>query len=299
MVFRDPPTIPSWLEEQLPWNRRVLDDGDPAVHFVDHGEGSAVLLLHGNPTWCYLWRKVIRLLVDRGLRVVAPDLVGLGLSDKPGDPGVHTLGFHAERIGALIDALELEDLTIAGQDWGGPIVAVAAARRPERIRGAVFANTAIRVPDKEPRVTSFHRFAHRPVASELAFRVLGYPLGVLHMVQGDRASIGRVQRRAYRYPLRRYRDRVAPLALARLVPLSLSSPVYRTLQEADDWARGFSGPVRLVWGRCDPILGRSIYGMKKLFPDAEVTETGAGHFLQEEVPGELAEAILDVCGENA
>ncbi len=64
------------------------------------------------------------------------------------------------------------------------------------------------------------------------------------------------------------------------------------MQEADDWARAFKGPVRLVWGRRDPILGRTIYSMKKLFPDAEVTETGAGHFLQEEVPEELADAIL-------
>ena len=193
-----------------------------------------------------------------------------------------------------MEALDLNDLTIAGQDWGGPISSVMAARHPGRIRGAVFANTGFRVPAKPPRVTRFHRMSHLPILSDLVFRVLNLPVTMMRFVQGDRASIGPDERRAYRWPLRRIRDRAAPLALARLVPLSLASPTLQTLQEADDWARSFKGPVQLVWGRRDPILGRTIYPMQKLFPEAEVTETGAGHFLQEEVPGELAAAILGI-----
>ena len=123
------------------------------------------------------------------------------------------------------------------------------------------------------------------------------PVSVLHLVQGDRSSIGPAERRAYRYPLRAFKDRVAPLALARLVPTNLDSPTLSTLQVAEDWARSFSGPVRLVWGMRDPILGRSINGIKKLFPDAEAVETDAGHFLQEEVPEELAAAVLQVMEE--
>ena len=159
---------------------------------------------------------------------------------------------------------------------------------------SVFANTGIRLPSKPPRVTAFHRLSHAPVVSDFLFRVLNYPVKKMHMVQGDRSSIGPAERRAYRWPLRRIRDRAAPLALARLVPTSFDSPTLATLQEADGWARSFKGPVRLVWGRRDPILGRTIDPMKKLFPDAEVTETGAGHFLQEEVPEELATAILEL-----
>jgi haloalkane dehalogenase len=291
-----PPTLPAWLDEQLPFNRRVIADRGHSIHFVDHGSGAPVLLLHGNPTWCYLWRKVIRILAERNVRVIAPDLVGLGLSSKPRGLGVHTLDFHADRISFLIEALDLDGLTIAGQDWGGAIAAVAAARSAGRVRGAVFANTAIRVPSRPPRVTAFHRLSHAPVISDVLFRVFNFPVPVLHLSQGDRTSIGPRERRAYRYPLRRIRDRAAPLALARLVPSHLDDPTYRTLQEADDWARAFAGPVRLVWGMRDPILGRSIHGMRKLFPDAPVTETRAGHFLQEEVPEELAQAILQAAG---
>ena len=292
--FLPPPPLPAWLAEELPFNRRVFADGDHTIHFVDEGEGAPILLLHGNPTWSYLWRKVIRILAREKVRVIAPDLIGLGLSSKPRDLRIHTLDFHGNRISALVEALDLHDITIAGQDWGGPIVAVMAARNRQRIRAAVFSNAAIRVPSRPPRVTRFHRFSHMPVVSDFFFRVLNFPVPTLHMAQGDSRSIGRNERRAYRWPLRRIKDRVAPLALARLVPQSLDSPTFQTLQEVDDWARSFTGPVHLVWGMRDPILGRALRGVKKLFPDAAVVETDAGHFLQEEVPDELAEAILGV-----
>ena len=292
--FLPPPPLPPWLEDELPFQRRVFTDGEHAIHFIDEGEGAPVLLLHGNPTWSFLWRKVIRILAREKVRVIAPDLVGLGLSSKPRDLRIHTLDFHANRISSLVEALDLHHITIAGQDWGGPIIAVMAARNRQRIHGAVFSNTAIRVPSRQPRRTTFHRFSHMPVVSDLVFRVLNFPIPTLHMAQGDRRSIGRNERRAYRWPLRRFKDRVAPLALARLVPRSLDSPTFQTLQEADDWARSFNGPVGLVWGMRDPILGRALKGAKELFPNATVVETEAGHFLQEEVPVDLAEAILGV-----
>jgi haloalkane dehalogenase len=289
--FLPPPSLPPWLEEALPFNRRVFSDGDHEIHFIDEGDGPPVLLLHGNPTWSFLWRKVIRILARENFRVIAPDLVGLGLSSKPRDPQIHTLDFHANRISALVQALDLDDITIAGQDWGGPIIAVMAARNRQRIRAAVFSNTAVRVPSRPPRKTAFHRFSHMPLVSDLVFRVFNFPIPLLHLAQGDRRSIGRGERRAYRWPLRRIKDRTAPLALARLVPQDLDRPALQTLKEAESWAESFTGPVGLVWGMRDPVLGRSLRGMKKLFPGASVVETEAGHFLQEEVPEELAAAI--------
>lgn len=294
-----PQPLPQWLSEQLPFERRLFTDGDYTVHFIDHGDGPPVLLQHGNPTWCYLWRKVIRILVRSKVRVIAPDLIGLGLSSKPRNPRIHSLDFHAGMISSLVEALDLDDLTVVGQDWGGPVVGVTAARNRQRIRAAVFANTAIRVPQRRPRRTPFHRFSHLPLVSDLAFRIFNFPIPLLGLVQGDRASIGRAERRAYAWPLRRIEDRVAPLALARLVPSSLDSPTIGTLREIEDWARVFGGPVRIVWGMRDPILKRAVWGIRKLFPDAEVVETEAGHFLQEEVPEELADAILSVASPSS
>lgn len=296
ITFEVAPGLPDWITDQFPYARRVFRNGPHAIHFVDEGSGPVVLLQHGNPTWCYLWRRVIARLIPGGVRIIAPDLIGLGLSSKPRDPAVHTLEFHANQISALAGALQLDSITIVGQDWGGPIVGLLAARHPEWVRGAVFANTSLAQPTKPPRVTPFHRFANMPVISDLAFKRLLFPVPILQKVQGDPASIGREQKKAYRYPLRKYADRVAPLALARMVPLNLEHPTIKSLGEVEAWARGFGGPVRLVWGMKDPILGPSLKKMRALFPAAPVVETQAGHFLQEEVPMVLAEAILEVAG---
>ncbi len=294
MTFEQAPELPGWLQAEMPFQRRVYRGGPYAVHFVDEGTGPAVLLQHGNPTWSYLWRKVISLLTAGGVRVVAPDLVGLGLSDKPRDAGVHTLAFHAGQIEGLVRALQLDRLTIVGQDWGGPVLGLVAACNPGLVHGAVFANTALLAPRREGTLSWFHRLANMPVVSDFLFRGLNFPMPVMHRVQGDARSIGRTEKRAYRYPLRRLRDRTAPLALAQMVPTSLDHPSVEPLRRVEAWAGSFSGPVRLVWGVADPIMGRSLKGMRRLFPGAPVVETQAGHFLQEEVPDTLAETILAV-----
>jgi len=290
----DPPPIPDWLKIAYPFKRRMLSVNGQKMHFVDEGTGPVVLMMHGNPTWSFLWRKVIALLLPDGFRVVAPDMIGLGLSDKPRDLKYHSLDTHAENLLTLVETLDLKDITIVGQDWGGPIISCMAARTPERIRAAVWGNTSVLMPSKRITATAFHRFSNQPVLSDLAFRVLNFPIPIMHKVQGDPASIGKFEKRAYAYPLRRIQDRVAPLALARMVPTAWEHPTVKMLERSDTWAREFKGPVQMVWGLRDPILGRSLKRMQEAFPHAVVTETHAGHFLQEEVPEELAKAIREV-----
>lgn len=248
-----------------------------------------MLLLHGNPTWSFLWRKVIRRLPE--LRCVAPDLVGLGLSDKPLRLREHRLDAHVEAIRELVRTLDLRDLVLVVQDWGGNIGAGLAAREPQRVAAAVLGNCAVIKP-RRWRGTRFHRFARMPGVSDLVFRVLGFPLRSLHRAQGDPASIRGEVARAYRWPLRRIRDRAAPLALARMVPDGPDHPSVGPIVEGDAWLRAFAGPTALVWGTRDPILGRALDRHREALPDAPVTGTEAGHFLQEEVPEELASAIL-------
>lgn len=294
--FEHAPAIPDWLAEQYPYTRRVFRNGALGLHFVDEGSGPVVLLQHGNPTWSYLWRRVISRLIPGGVRVIAPDLIGMGLSSKPRDPAVHTLDFHANQIIALVAALQPGPVTIVGQDWGGPILGLLAARQPDWIHAAVFSNTSLAQPVKAPRVSTFHRFANIPLLSDFAFRRLLFPIPLLHKVQGDPRSIGAPQKRAYRFPFADADDRAAPLALARMVPLDLSHPTVQAMGEVEAWARSFRGPTQLVWGMNDPILGRSLHRTRNLFTEAVVTETQAGHFLQEEVPMVLAEAILAAVG---
>ena len=298
MPFATPPPLPGFLIPHLPFRRSVyvLETGPDAgrrVHFIDHGDPAArpVAMLHGNPTWSFLWRKVIARLP--GFRCVAPDLLGLGLSDRLPRIQDHSVERHGMAMAELVEKLGLQGVILVAQDWGGPIAAQVGARLPERIAGVVLGNTAVSVPD-HPKGTWFHRFARMPVISDLAFRGLGVPQTVMGRVQGDRRSIRGEVARAYRWPLRTWQDRVAPLALARMVPDGPDHPSVPALRRGEAWIRSFEGPMALVWGMKDPILGRALGRHERAFPQAPVTRTGAGHFLQEEVPEVLAAAVEDV-----
>ena len=180
------------------------------------------------------------------------------------------------------------------QDWGGAIAMRALADRPERLAGLVVLNTALSPPRAGFRPSAFHRFARAPVVSKLAFRLFGFPQNAMFAAQGDRASVRGEVARAYRYPLRRLRDRTAPLALARMVPDSLEHPSIEPLRRVQALVESFDGPAAIVWGDRDPVLGRVRTWIEKLLPQAEVTRTQAGHFLQEEVPHPIADAVRRV-----
>jgi len=289
------PGIPEWLEKVYPYKREMAFYENERMHFVNDGpeDGPAVLLVHGNPTWSFLWRKVMDRLIPEGIHVIAPDLIGLGLSSKPSSVKKHTADLQVTMLENLIEGLKLDNITIVGQDWGGPIVGAAAHRTRRDIKAAVFGNTALG-PPKSFKTTSFHRFAHMPVVSDIAFRAFNFPVRSMRKVQGDPKSIDDTAMKAYEFPLPSWGYRAAPLAMARMVPNKPDHPSIPVLEESQQWAEGFEGPVRLVWGTKDPILGRALKRMKGLFPQAEVTETQAGHFLQEEVPDELAQAILAI-----
>lgn len=289
-----PPSLPSWIERDYPFDRRAAIVSGRRIHYVDHGRGPVVLLVHGNPTWSYLWRKVMRRLIAAGYRVVAPDLLGLGLSEKPLSVDAHSLERHIGLISSLVDALELDDIVVVGQDWGGPISAGTAMWHAPKIRGLIFGNTAVVKPREQIGTTPFHTFSRLPVISDLAFRGLAFPVPGLSSAQGDPESIGLKQTAAYFWPLRAPWARAAPLALARMVPDRRDHPSVPLLDAIGEWVEDFDGPLELVWGTRDPILGRALRRHRRRLPNARVTETDAGHFLQEEVPNELTDAIIRV-----
>lgn len=291
------PPLPDWLDRLLPFRRSLAEVNGHRMHVMESGPEGApvVLLLHGNPTWGFLWRKVALALGHAPLRVLMPDLIGLGLSDKPAAEK-HTLDFHAAAIAALIEQLNLTELVFAGQDWGGPIGIAALTQLQERVKltGLVVLNTVLGPPKRGFRPTAFHRFSRLPLVSDAVFRWAQFPQSVLGFAQGDRKSISGDVARAYRWSLRARHDRAAPLALARMVPNSLEHPSVGPLRRIEAYVQAFKGPAAIVWGEKDPVLGRLRRRAEHLLPHARVTSTNGGHFLQEEVPNDIAAAIRHV-----
>ena len=303
-----PPPLPPDLAATLPFQRRCIEVRGRAIHLIDHtarpdpgasldAPPTTVICVHGNPTWSFLWRKVLRRL--RGVRAIAPDLLGFGLSDKPRRIRFHSVDAHIDHLHAAIEAIDPGQRIVAvGQDWGGPIACGLAERfdRQGRLHGVVLGNTAVLPPRRPARATTFHRFAHLPLLSELAFVGLGFPLQVLARTQGDPTSIGSLEARAYRYPLSRPWDRAGPLALARMVPHreghpSLARPRSHRRAGCEAWEGSGGAGVGSATTRSS--AGRS-RACGRPGPRRSVTETDAGHFLQEEVPDALADAIRSV-----
>lgn len=292
------PEMPDWLEAMFPagMRRSMVDVGGVRMHVAEWGSGPTVVMLHGNPSWGFLWRKVVAELAGEGLRLVVPDLVGLGLSDKPHDAEAHSLAAHGTWFGRMLDEIAPGDVTLVGQDWGGPIALYAASERMARVKGLVLGNTVVGPPRPGFKPTAFHRFARMPLVSDAVFKLGGFPQNLMTLAQGKKTSILGKVARGYMWPLRRVRDRTGPLAMARMVPDSAEHPSIPALERCQRAFTSLQAPVSLVWGMRDPILGSVLSHLVRLRADARVTRTDAGHFLQEEVPGVFADTIRDVAG---
>lgn len=288
--------LPAWLAEMVPFDRyRVEIEPGLAMHVMEQGEGRPVVLFHGNPTWGFLYRKVAAELRGEPYRLIMPDLIGLGFSDRPADVGDHSFENHSKWMSSLLDQLDLADAIAVVQDWGGPIGLHALSRNPGMMTGLVVMNTLIEPPKPGFRPSLFHRFFSTRVG-ELLSRYAGLPQKALGFAQGDRRSISGDVARAYAYPLERSRGNEAVIALVRMVADDMAHPTVALQAEVRDYVTGFSGRSALVWGTRDPVLGRLLRRHERLLPEARVTPTSAGHFLQEEVPAEIAEAIRYVAG---
>jgi len=290
--------LPDWVSRHLdgPY-LSYLVEAEPGIelHVLEVGSGVPVLLLHGNPTSGLLYRKVAQALPTDRVRVIMPTLVGLGFSSKV-PASDHTLENHVRWLDQVLDRLQLDELVFAGQDWGGPIGMGAMARSPERLAGVVVLNTFFEAVDTEGDLSPGHALAKRPVLGELVLENLVSLFENLPRNQGDPRSLSPEVLALYSRPLTESGNRKAPLAMMRMVP---DGPDHRTtpgMREIEAYVRGLSIPAAIVWGEHDPILGGKLDAMKRAFPDAPVTLTHGGHFLQEEVPTEIADALMDVVG---
>lgn len=288
------PELPAWLADQLPFDRYMVDVGDGLrMHVMEQGEGHPVLLFHGNPTWGYLYRKVAAELAGEPYRLIMPDMIGFGISDRARDRSDYTLANHVRWMGNLVSSLELEGATFVVQDWGGPVGLHMAHQHPGLMTGLVVMNTTIGAPKAGFKPTRFHRFFSGSLG-EWAARWLRLPHGALWVAQGDRSTIRGHVRKAYVHPFSGRHGHHPVVEAVRMVPDDLDHPSIPFLEEAGAAALSFDGPTAIVWGDRDPLLGKLRRRVTRQLPNAEVTITDAGHFLQEEVPAEIAAAIRSV-----
>jgi haloalkane dehalogenase len=274
---------------EYPFADHWFEGRSAVLHYLDEGAGLPVVMLHGNPTWSFLYRKIIKA-VNGQCRSIVPDYPGFGFSQHPPDYG-YTPMEHARWIRALIDAIGLDRYVLIVQDWGGPIGLSIAVDQPDKVAGIVLCNS----------------WCWPPFANALLFSyIMGGPLGkYLHLHHNFFARVmvplGIYHRRAKtRSILKAYTDPF-PTPESRIGTYVFP----RQIRKASDWLKGIEGrltvlrakPVEMVWAKKDPAFGKEAYikKWKTHFPDAPVDRIeDASHYIQEDAPERVASALVRI-----
>jgi haloalkane dehalogenase len=259
-----------------------------AMHYLDEGESEAapILCVHGNPTWSFHFRRIARDFAAEA-RVVAPDHIGCGLSEKPQDWGYRLAG-HIENLERLVLELDLKRITLVAHDWGGAIGAGVAVRHPERFARLFLMNTAAFPSQRIPWRINVCR---TPLVGALAIRGLNaFARAAVLMAAKRREAMTPEVRRGYLAPYNSWRNRIATQRFVQDIPMSPSHPSYATLVEvAQGLCRLREKPVRLAWGMRDfcftPEFLQTWLGY---LPQAEILRLPeAGHFALEDAHQEV------------
>ena len=280
------------------------------MHYLDEGpaDGPVVLLLHGQPTWSFLYRKVIPVLVDAGLRAVAPDNIGFGRSDKPTSGPDYTFARHVGWTRSLVTQLDLRDITLVAQDWGGPIGFGVLADEPDRFARVVAANTILHTAD--PALADRLTWAVNGVGDS---RVLLEESLVDYLLYTQRAPelqaslfvggatvapVGPEVLAAYDAPFPDERHSAGLRQMTALLPLTRNDPGARIGRRAMRALEEFDRPFLTAYSDGDPATR----GWETVFQErvpgargqAHVTIEGAGHFLQEDAGERLGQVVADL-----
>ena len=282
------PFEPQYLEV------RDGEGGELRVQYVDEGPGDAdpVLLLHGEPSWSFLYRKMIPVITAAGHRAVAPDLVGFGRSDKPSKRDDYTYQRHVDWMRELLEQLDLRNVTLVGQDWGGLIGLRLVAEHPDRFARVVAANTFLPTGDRNPgdAFLAWQKFSQETPRFPVGRIVNG---GCVTELPGDVVA-------AYDapFPDETYKEGARQFPL--LVPTSPSDPAAEPNRRAWEALSEFDRPFLTAFSDSDPITGGADRVLQESIPGAKgrphTTLTGGGHFLQEDVGEELARVVVDFVG---
>jgi haloalkane dehalogenase len=282
-VYRTPEAQFAKLAD-FPFEPHYLDQDGLRMHYLDEGEGDPVLLLHGEPTWSFLYRKMIPPLA-RVARCVAPDYFGFGRSDKPTEREWYSYDRHVESVARLVRELDLQNITLVVQDWGGPVGFRLAVENPERIARLVVMNTGIgaRAPNEE--WLRFQAFMRRVGTEIVAGQLLR-----LSLVQptSDEVIAG------YDAPFPVPESRVGIVQFPELVATGSDHPSAPAMIAVREQLRSLDRPALVLFSDSDPIFSRgAAEAMAELLPRAELAPPveGAGHFLQEDQGSWLGERV--------
>jgi haloalkane dehalogenase len=278
---------PPWLPESLlPFRSRLLDIAGCRIHYIDEGSGPPLLLLHGNPTYSFVYREIVRRLSPH-FRCIAVDYPGFGLSTAPAGYDFRPAS-HSRVLEELVDALGLAGLTVMVQDWGGPIGLGLAGRRPELFRALVIGNTWAWPVERAPSIERFSKIMGGPIGGFLIYR-LNVFVNVLIPGGMKRKRPSREVMEAYRGPFATREARKPIHVFPREI---LASREYLAEVE-QNMARLRHLPALLVWGDRDVAFKEAARRrFEGLFPRHQtVILRGAGHYIQEDAPEEIAGAI--------
>jgi pimeloyl-ACP methyl ester carboxylesterase len=263
------------------------------IHFADEGVGEPVVLLHGDPTWGYLYRHFIPPLARRR-RCIVPDHMGMGKSETPAAPHPYRLSHHIANLEALLLALDLRDITLVLHDWGGPVGLGAAVRHPGRIKRLVLMNTWASAPWPGGPLPRLLEVIRSERGERFVLERNGYVEPALRGTTHHPERLTAAVMKAYGAPFPTSQSRLALLCWSRDIPMIETDPSYSEMKRIEERLSLFSAiPILLVWGMRDPVLAPPVLGWwQARYPHAATHEIGdASHFLQEDAPDRIVECL--------
>jgi pimeloyl-ACP methyl ester carboxylesterase len=293
------PSLPEHIRAQWPYRPRYARVNGWRMHYVDEGTGDPVVLLHGNPTWGFLYRDFVGPLTRAGYRVIIPDLIGFGLSEKPTREDAHSLDGHIANLTVLVRALDLSRITLVCHDWGGPTGLGFALSNLARVRALVLMSTwAWPLPPAEFHTRLFPwRMMHAPLVGPylLGRHNLLVTRGIYLSVV-DRAHFRERAQAAYEAVLSDPATRLLTWTWPRWIPLDKEARAFERFAWLERELASCRLPALLVWGREDDVFDHVTFAtrFKQLLPHAEGPHLVTGrHFLQEDSGAEIASLIVD------